>query len=239
MPNPNQCPVVLLHGCGGSVAAAFEGPGWMRAIEAAGRTIIAPDLPGHGRDDVSRNPADYADLATLLEPCLPAGRFDAIGFSLGAKLLLELTLRHTERVGRLVLGGIGDNVFAPEAIAEAAARALESGPDADTPPPVRAFLSTWEPECNDALAIAAVLRRPPNPNFTPERLARVECPVLIVNGSEDPLGRASQRLRACLPAARSETLPGVGHFDLTAQRDFIFLALDFIDSHETAELQRR
>ena len=33
-------PVVLLHGCGGSFAAAFETTGWLDALRAAGRTPL-------------------------------------------------------------------------------------------------------------------------------------------------------------------------------------------------------
>jgi pimeloyl-ACP methyl ester carboxylesterase len=221
-------PIVLLHGCGGSFTSTFETTGWVDAIGAAGRTAAAVHLPGHGTIPAPHEPAHYADLTGLLMKDLPPGSFDAVGFSLGAKLLLEIALRIPERVGRMVLGGVGDNVFAPEGIAEMAARALESGPTPETPPPVLAFLRTWEPERNDALAVAAILRRPPNPVFTPARLARVTHPVFIVNGSEDPVGRAAAGLIGSLPNASHTVLPGVGHFDLPAQPEFIRHAIGFL-----------
>lgn len=221
-------PIVLLHGCGGSFAAAFETTGWLDAIRAAGRSAVKIHLPGHGVIPAPHEPAHYADLAGLLMKELPDGAFDAVGFSLGAKLLLDIAVRSPERVGRMALGGVGDNVFAPEGVAEAAARALELGPNAETPPPVLAFLKTWEPQRNDPLAVAAVLRRPPNPLFTPERLARITQPVLIVNGAEDPVARQSSRLIDSLSDVTLRTIPGVGHFDLPAQAAFIRPAIDFL-----------
>ena len=221
-------PIVLLHGCGGSFESAFAKTGWPDAIRASGREPFAVHLPGHGVIPAPHEPAHYADLTALLLPALPPGDFDVIGFSLGAKLALELALRIPNRIGRVVLGGVGDNVFAPESIGEMAARALESGPTADTPPPVLAFLRTWEPQRNDALAVAAILRRPPNPVFTRERLGTISLPLLIVNGTEDPVGRASAALVGSLPNAMLKTIDGAGHFDLTAQPLFIRHAIDFL-----------
>lgn len=227
-------PIVLLHGCGGSFASAFETTGWLDAIRAAGRSAVRIHLPGHGVIPAPHDPAYYADLAGLVMKELPDAPFDAVGFSLGAKLLLEIAIRIPERVVRLALGGVGDNVFAPEGVAEAAARALEFGPNADTPPPVLAFLKTWEPQRNDPLGVAAVLRRPPNPLFTPERLARVTQPVLIVNGAEDPVARQSSRLLDSLSAVTLRRIPGVGHFDLPAQAAFIRPTIDFLQGPTTS-----
>jgi len=200
----------------------------LSALRRAGRTGLALDLPGHGPGAQAHDPQAYADLAGMITARLPEGPIDAIGYSLGGKLLLELAIRSPGRFRRLVLGGVGDNVFAPETVAAAAAAALEHGPTADTPAPVLAFLRTWEPGWNDALAIAAVLRRPPNPVFTHARLAAVRAAVLLVNGDADPAARASGLLRDALPGARLTTLPGVDHFGLPGQAEFITSATDFL-----------
>ena len=231
---PDTAPIVLLHGCGGSARATFDSTGWLAAIATCGRQAIAPDLPGHGRGDVSHDPAHYADLAGLLARSLPAGPFDAVGFSLGGKLVLELALRYPARVRRLVLGGIGDNVFAPEGIAATAAAALEDpGSAAAQHPAVRAMLRHWEPDRNDALAVAAVLRRPANPVFTRERLHALTAPVLIINGADDPVAQHGDELLSGLANAHREILPGVDHFNLPRQPEFRSLAFTFLgmDTH--------
>jgi len=223
-------PIVLLHGCGGSFSATFAATGWLDAIAAAGRRAVGLHLPGHGAIPSPHEPAHYSDLAGLVARDLPPVSFDAVGFSLGAKILLELALRSPARVERLVLGGVGDNVFAPETIAESVARALECGPSAETPPAVLAFLRTWEPDQNDALAVAAVLRRPPNPSFTPERIEQIAQPMFIVNGADDPVATLGDRLVSSLRNVSYAELPGVDHFGLPAQPAFIRRALDFLAS---------
>ncbi|MGH8325230.1 MAG: alpha/beta fold hydrolase, partial [Steroidobacteraceae bacterium] len=189
-------------------------------------------LPGHGTAPASHDPAGYADLAGAVGHRLPQGSFDAVGFSLGAKIALEIAVRSPARIRRLVLGGLGDNVFAPESIAEAAARALESGPTADTPPAVLAFLSTWEPDQNDPAAVAAVLRRPSNPLLTADRLGRIVAPVLLVNGAEDPVGRHRDRLVSSLKHVCCIDLPGVNHFGLPRAPAFLRHALEFLRTEE-------
>lgn len=219
-------PVILLHGCGGSPEQAFERTGWLDAFAAAGREVRAVRLPGHGRDGPSHYAVSYSDLTGALCRDLPEVS-DLVGFSLGAKLALDVAVRFPERVRRMVLGGIGDNAFAPEAIGEAAALVLERGPDGDTPPPVRAFLETWDPDLNDPLAIAAVLRRPPNPVFTEAAVAAIGVPVAVVNGGDDLVASMGTRLIDALGVEQG-LLPGVGHFDLTAQPAFRDFAVKFL-----------
>jgi len=229
MPAPFAPPVVLLHGCGGSPEQAFAQTGWIAALEASSRTVIAPRLPGHGHDRPSHDPATYADLAAALLPLLPAEPVDIVGFSLGAKITLDLAVRYPERINRIVLGGLGDNAFAPETIGDAAARALEHGPDDDTPPPVHAFLATWDPALNDPLAIAAILRRPANPVLSEDDIARISAPVLLVNGADDFVASMGTKLADSLNV-QQVLLPGTGHFDLTANTRFRDMALAFLET---------
>lgn len=219
--------VILLHGCGGSPEQAFERTGWIEAFRETGREVHALRLPGHGRDGPSHDPADYADLAGALTQRLPEGPCDLVGFSLGAKLSLAIASRFPARVRRMVLGGIGDNAFAPEAIGDAAAGVLENGPDDETPPPVRLFLEHWDPSLNDPLAIAAVLRRPANPIFSEDGIAAINAPTMVVNGADDFVATLGMRLFDAL-GVRQVLLPGVGHFDLTAQADFRDAAVAFL-----------
>jgi len=220
-------PVILLHGCGGSPEQVFERTGWLGAFEDAGRDVRALRLPGHGRDDPPHDPTAYADLAGSLIGNLPEEACDIVSFSLGAKLALDIAVRFPERIRRMVLGGIGDNVFAPETIGEAAARALQDGPDEHTPPPVRAFLDTWDPALNDAFAIAAVLRRPPNPVLNEMAIAAIRAPVAVVNGGADFVASMGTRLIDAL-GVEQRLLPGVGHFDLTEQHEFRDFAVSFL-----------
>jgi pimeloyl-ACP methyl ester carboxylesterase len=220
-------PVVLLHGCGGSPEQAFVETGWVDAFRAAGREVHALRLPGHGRADPSHDPADYTDMAQALLRDMPPGTCDVVGFSLGAKLALDIAVRWPERVRRMTLGGIGDNAFAPETVGDAAANALEHGAGPDTPPGVRAFLATWNPSLNDPLAVAAVLRRPANPVLDEVKVALIAAPIEVVNGADDFVMTMGARLYEALDT-RPHVLHGVSHFDLTAQTEFCTIAVRFL-----------
>ncbi len=221
-------PVALLHGCGGSAASTYMETGWIEHLAAVGRTALPITLPGHG-DGASRDPDNYGDLAGTVLATLPE-RFDAVGFSLGGKLLLEIAARAPERIGRLVVGGVGDNVFAPERSGEASAAALEAGIDDSAPPALASFYRYCEAGGGDLRAIAAVLRRAPNPVLDRHRLNTIVTPVLLVVGDADPIAMPAAGLIAALPAVQALILPGVDHLLLPANPDFRTHAVSFLSS---------
>jgi pimeloyl-ACP methyl ester carboxylesterase len=222
-------PVVMAHGWGGSFSTIFEPYGWREALEVAGCKIVGVDLPGHGRArPASHDPADYADLASGLAAELPEGPLDGIGFSLGSKLLLELECRSPGRFRRLVLGGVGANVFAPERGVEAVAEVLENGGIEAAAPPVQMMVRYAEASHSDPLALAAVLRRPANPVHTADRLKRVRASVLLVNGANDMGVAPADQLSALIPECRSITLSDTGHIDLPQNPTFRLAAVDFL-----------
>src|SRR4051812_45574487 len=104
-------PVLLVHGFGSSFEHGWREPGWIDLLADAGRTVIPVDILGHGNADAPHDSAAYAHLDRSVEAVLPDEPVDAIGFSLGAQLLLRVASRAPERFGRLVLMGAGENVF--------------------------------------------------------------------------------------------------------------------------------
>ncbi len=226
MPDETTRPVVLLHGCGGSAAETYRKTGWIDTLTSSGRLVLPITLPGHARG-ASRDPADYADLAGTVLDGLPP-RFDVVGFSLGGKLALEIAARAPARVGRAVVGGVGDNIFAPERSGEASAVALEDGINDGTPPAIVGFYRYCEASGADLPAIAAVLRREANPVVDPERLQRVTAAILLVVGDADPIAFPLDKLAAALPTAVTAILPDIDHLALPENHDFQRRALDFL-----------
>jgi len=222
-------PVVLLHGWGGSFGSTFERNGWPADLVAGGKSIIPIDLPGHGEGS-SQDPASYTDLAGALAALLPDGQVDLIGYSLGAKLALELASRQPERFGTIIVGGVGDNLFAPEANGEAVAHALVVGLPEDAPPPVRALVEYSRQSGADPNALAAVLRRTPNPIADEARLRRIGARILMVNGSRDGLAQPDTRLRTALNDPAHVLLEGVDHFALPAEAGFRSAAIAFLNA---------
>src|SRR4249920_2269817 len=131
---PVPAPVLLVHGWGSSFERTWVATGVSALLEDAGRTVIGVDLLGHGDAPKPHDPADYADLTERLVEALPAeGAVDAVGFSLGARTLLELATAQPERFGRVVLAGIGDGAFArdEEGIDRLIAGVRGDAPDSD------------------------------------------------------------------------------------------------------------
>jgi pimeloyl-ACP methyl ester carboxylesterase len=220
-------PVVLVHGFASSFERNWREPGWVDLLEEEGHPVIGVDLLGHGQAPKPADPAAYAALEGSILAALPASELaDAVGFSLGAQLLLRAASAAPERFRRIVLGGVGDGVFA-SADPEPAARAVESGQAAEEAGPAAAALAHFAmAPGNDRAALAACLRRPRAPLTEPE-VAAVRVPVLIVLGERDFAGPAG-RLVAALPDARLVSLPRTDHFGTPKDFRFAAAALDFI-----------
>jgi pimeloyl-ACP methyl ester carboxylesterase len=207
--SPRSSSLILLHGFGSSFDHNWRQTGWVDILVDFGVTVPVIDLPGHGSSAPLTDPEDYADADEEIRRVLPAnGLIAGVGFSAGAEVLLRLAVAEPERFERIVLLGLGNNVF-ESGDPTALVAALESS---EEPEDVRArlFRRLAQSAGNDPRALSAFLRRPRQP-VTEEELSRVECPVLVVLGDRDTV-RSADRLVAALPSASLITLAGVDHF---------------------------
>jgi pimeloyl-ACP methyl ester carboxylesterase len=219
-------PVLLVHGFATSAQRTWAETGWIDLIREAGREVIAVDLLGHGDAPKPHDPAAYDGMEDHVLEQLPEGRVDAISFSMGARLTLTLAARHPERFGRIVVAGVGENLFRTEGGGTISA-AIES----DEVPEnqiARHFRELAHAPGNDPAALAACMRRS-YPPLDEEQLGRIASPVLVVLGDQDFVGPAD-RLVAALPDARLLTLKKVDHFGTPKDFTFIDEALAFIDA---------
>ena len=223
---------MLVHGFASSFERNWREPGWSDLLAEAGRQVIGLDLLGHGMADKPHDPAAYAHIEDGIISAFPdEGQVDAVGFSMGAGLILQVAARMPERFGRIVVGGVGANLFT-ERDTEVLARAIETGEaDEDAPSAARAFVQFAAGAGNDPAALAACMRRP-HQRLDAGALAAVTVPVLVVLGDRDFAGPADPLVEA-LPDAKLVTLHGADHFGTPKDFRFLDAALEFLDAVPT------
>lgn len=217
-------PVALVHGFATSSARTWGDNGWLDLLADVGRSTIPIDLLGHGTADKPHDPSAYAAMEDLVAAQLPSEPVDAIGFSLGARVLLTLACETPERFGRLVLTGVGANLLRHEG-SDLIVRAIDGEGDLSNPV-VQYFAGLATQPGVDRAALAACLRSP-RPVLDAARLARATCPVLVVIGDQDFAG-PGEPLVELLPQAELVTLRNVDHFATPKDFGTIDAALDFL-----------
>jgi len=223
--------VVLVHGFATDSARTWRDNGWLDLLADVGREPLAIDLLGHGTADKPHDPTAYADLEGYVLARFPDEPIDAIGFSLGARILLTIASRHPDRFERLVVTGIGGRLMQPDEsdpeVNERVLKAIEGDGDLDNPV-AQYFAGLASHPGVDRTALAACLRakRPP---VTPELLAAVTVPVLVVIGDQDFAG-PGEPLADGVPNATLKTLRNVDHFATPKDFGCIDAALSFIDA---------
>ena len=104
-------PIVLVHGFASTKEVNWVQPGWVSALNRAGRRAIALDNRGHGASSKLYDPAAYhsatmADDVRALLDHLNIERADIMGYSMGARITAFLAveaprasaLRNTRRI---------------------------------------------------------------------------------------------------------------------------------------------
>lgn len=217
-------PVLLLHGFGSTFDMNWSAAGWPRALEAAGRRVIGPDLRGHGSSDKPTESGLYlpehfvGDLVALLDE-LGLESVDVVGYSMGSRLAWALALAAPGRVRRLVLGGFGPT--------DALAGLGESTPGEGDGPFDQVFRTVAALPGNDPEALAACARGQAARPFTPE--PRPEgVPTLLVAGAKDPLAAGAEGLAADCGGTFVE-IPGRDHANAVSSRIFKQAVLDFLE----------
>jgi pimeloyl-ACP methyl ester carboxylesterase len=219
--------VLLVHGLASSFDLNWREPGWVDLLSDAGREVIGIDLLGHGKADKPHDPAAYAEVTGDIVAALPddGSAVQAIGFSMGARLLLEVACEHPDRFEKIVVAGIGAGVFAGGS-SEALATAIEGGVVDEAHGTARLFAQFAAGSGNDPKALGAFLRRESAP-LDRAKLAGVTCPVLVVLGDKDFAAPAEPLVEA-LPNATFVSLKGVDHFATPKDFKFIDAALEFL-----------
>ena len=234
--NPKGPTLVMVHGFSASLADWEQ---WVGILGADYR-IISLDLPGHG---LTRAPAGYvptiegyADVADAVATRLGAQRYVLIGNSMGGFTAWIATLRHPEHVEGLVLvdaagwGHEGQGGKSPvilrllqtpvgkylrdldnRALIEQGLKAAFIDPKLVDKPLVDRYAELARaPGHRDILILATSGKRP---MASPETLAAIKAPTLIMFGQEDRLIPAEdgKKFADAIAGSTLKLYPGVGH----------------------------
>lgn len=221
---------MLIHGWGSSFTDTWEVTGITSLFGDIHRECIGIDLLGHGTAPKPHHPDDYHDLGSRVRDALPNTPVDAVGFSLGALVLLEELVRTPERFHRVVLAGIGDGVFEPTLSNDhdrILAGLAGTAPEDDNI--ARLFGQYANKNSNDKQALAAVLNRPRSTPFNESDLLHITNAVLVVVGDLDFVLPAD-RLAHGFTNGTLRILQNTDHFKTPESFQFIDAMLDFLSA---------
>ncbi|HKV00340.1 MAG TPA: alpha/beta hydrolase [Vineibacter sp.] len=233
--DPAKPVVVFLHGAG------FDRTTWRlqtRWFANHGRSVLAVDLPGHGRSGGAplSSIAAMADWVSRLLDAVGVRQAALVGHSMGGLVSLDAAGRYPDRVRALGLCGIaGEMPVHPEMLESAKAgtskvrelmtfwglgRALQIGgmvsPGLWLTRESLAVLDKAAPGVihNDLAACNAY-------KDAPARAAQVTCPVTFVCGDSDQMTPAAKckPLAAAIAGSRMTLLKACGHFMMVERPD--------------------
>ncbi len=232
----DRVPVVLVHGLGSDAFVNWTRSGWVRALRAAGRPLVALDLRGHGSSGAPHDPAAYrlsllvADLAAVLAETVAGREMDAVGYSLGSRVLLEYAARPAAPapLRRLVLGGSAGQPLLQDMDPDAVELAVGGGPTPTDPETARIARTVAALPTNDERALAALVRGLHDDPDAHRRAPDPTVPTLLAVGTDDPLHDRAHAWAAALPDARFVSLPGRNHVSAVPSGVFRTAAVEFL-----------
>ncbi|MDI3387798.1 alpha/beta fold hydrolase [Streptomyces sp. B-S-A8] len=207
-------PVLLVHGFASDGVQDWVETGIARALTEAGRSVIVPDLRGHGSSpapSAAREvdaPGLVTDLVTVLDEA-GADTFDVVGYSLGARLAWELPEAAPGRLRRAVLGGLSPAEPFEAVNVQELHQAVADGTEPTDPltSAITNLVLTHEARAAGLALCVEGLRSTP---FTPRSWSGRTPPVIIV-GKDDAMARGIERVLDLLGAGELITVAGDHH----------------------------
>jgi pimeloyl-ACP methyl ester carboxylesterase len=239
--DPAQPVIVLLHGAG------MDHTAWAlhdRYCAHHGFSVLAPDLPGHGRSAGAplKSIADMADWTVALIAAAGATKAKLVGHSMGSLIALETAARYPDKVTGLTLVATS----AKMAVGPDLLKAAESN-DHDAIDMVSIWGLGQRAELGGCLAPglwmhsgAQRLLEQSRPGVlyadlaacnayegALEAAAKVKVPATVVVGERDMMtpAKAGRTLAAAIVGCRTVVLEGAGHMMMAERPDEVLAAM--------------
>jgi pimeloyl-ACP methyl ester carboxylesterase len=221
-------PVLLVHGFMG------DGESWKKtalydSLLRHGCTVITLDLRGNGASDHPHDSIAYLhdaeakDIMALIS-FLGLDSYRVVGYSRGAIIAARLLVLDS-RVRCAVLGGMGTGFTDPAWPRRQLFYEALSGKDV---PELAAMVKNVQKAGLDQRALA--LMQFGQPATSPQELARVQQPVLVLGGDKDGDNDTGGSLAAMMPAGMHGTVEG-DHNSVVRSAPFAAWVLDFLQNH--------
>lgn len=190
-------------------------------MEDIGYRVIPYELPGHGGNS-ALPVSDDDTVATMLAIAQREGITSAVGFSAGTMLLLRAAVQKPDVFRRLVLIGIGDQMWEdPKDFSRLADDLLSTKTD----PALDLLRKLTIRAGNSIESVASYARSVPPPPSLPI-LEGLDAEVLILLGDEDFV-RPVDRLLSALPNASLVTLAKTDHYRAPSSPNAMKATIDF------------
>jgi pimeloyl-ACP methyl ester carboxylesterase len=225
-------PLVVVHGFASDYRLNWVGTRWQEALTTSGFRVFGLDCRGHGFSDKPHNRDAYridimaGDVARLLDH-VGVRTAGYLGYSMGARIGLQVVLDFPDRVSRAVLGGLG--TAGAIASADAIAEAFLSGEPTDDPVAQSFYRFASARPTNDLKALASCITGL-QPKQDPAKLSSIKTPILIVVGDRDEIARDALDLVEQIPMSRLVTITGREHMGAVPAREFKAAAIDFLSA---------
>lgn len=197
-----KCPMILLHGNGGNSSSFF----YVTCHFGKTRRVINVDTRGHGCTPKGDKPFTLVQFAEDLKEFMDSlgiERADLIGYSDGGNIAMLFALRYPEMVNSMVLNGA--NMF-PDGLERKDQRWIMKGYRKAK----RAYRRHPDDEkARDNYEMVALMVH--EPSISPDELAELDIPTLVLVGSRDAIKHEhSQLIAESIKGAKLVTIDG-GH----------------------------
>ncbi|MBS0031926.1 alpha/beta fold hydrolase [Chitinophaga sp. 22321] len=221
-------PILLVHGF------IADGESWKKtalydSLLLHGYKVITLDMRGNGASDHPHDSTAYLgdaeakDIMGLIT-FLGLNSYQVVGYSRGAIITARLLLLDN-RIRSGVLGGMGTGFTDPAWPRRQRFYEALSGKDV---PELAAMVKNVQKAGLDQRALA--LMQFGQPATTPQELARVQQPVLVIGGDKDSDNDTGGSLAAMMPAGMHGTVTG-DHNSVVRSAPFAAWVLDFLQNH--------
>jgi pimeloyl-ACP methyl ester carboxylesterase len=230
-------PLVLVHGGGSTITTTF---GRVLPLLARTHRVIAVEVQAHGHTrDIDRPftfTQDADDIAALLDT-LHVAKADVFGFSNGGTTALQVGIRHSAKVRRLIIAASN---YKRDGMVDGFWDMMQKGTFADMPQIYKDELRKIDP--SDA-AVHALFERDSKrmlafTDIPDQDIKSIQAPTLVIDGDRDvvrvehavELSRLLPHGRLCiLPGEHGEYLGEISHpVDDRVPRGFVDLVDEFL-----------